>query len=77
MVTHPLFVVAFYGAAGDGDVLVGVDGPVAGALPVELVRQALHRRHEHTHTSQHQTKSPALLDPRRSIDALISGIKLK
>nr|ACR36654.1 unknown [Zea mays] len=37
----PLVEVAVHGAAGDGDVLVRVDGQVAGALPVELVRQAL------------------------------------
>jgi len=39
--THPLLEVAVHGAAGDGDVLIRVDGPVAGALHVELVRQAL------------------------------------
>jgi hypothetical protein len=55
MVAHPLFVVAGYVAAGDGDVLVRVDGLVACALPVQLARQALHH-HDHTPISRHQTK---------------------
>jgi hypothetical protein len=55
MVTHPLLVVAGYVAAGDGDVLVRVDGLVACALPVQLARQALHH-HDHTPISRHQTK---------------------
>jgi hypothetical protein len=55
MVAHPLLVVAGYVAAGDGDVLVRVDGLVACALPVQLARQALHH-HDHTPISRHQTK---------------------
>jgi hypothetical protein len=45
MSPYPLLVEALDGAAGDDNVLVRVDGHVAGALPAQLVSQALHNHH--------------------------------